>query len=78
MKNVFGGYGIEVDNRHLSLVADYLTYTGTYRAFNRTAMEATASTLQKMSYESTTKFMRDAILHGSYLVHASYFLLTAR
>jgi DNA-directed RNA polymerase, beta'' subunit/160 kD subunit len=30
VKNVFAVYGIEVDPRHLSLVADYMTHSGRY------------------------------------------------
>merc|ERR1711936_64589 len=32
---VFNVYGIEVDKRHLSLIADYMTFEGNYRPFNR-------------------------------------------
>lgn len=28
VKSVFGAYGIDVNPRHLSLTADYMTYTG--------------------------------------------------
>jgi hypothetical protein len=31
----FQAYGIEVNPRHLSLVADYMTFDGTYKPFNR-------------------------------------------
>ena len=33
--NVFGAYGIDVNPRHLSLIADYMTFDGTYKPFNR-------------------------------------------
>jgi DNA-directed RNA polymerase I subunit RPA1 len=39
INNVFGSYHISVDNRHLGLIADYITYQGTYRSFNRVGME---------------------------------------
>jgi len=32
---VFDVYGIAVDQRHLSLIADFITFSGDYRAFNR-------------------------------------------
>ena len=32
---VFGVYGIAVDERHLGLIADYMTYEGGFRALNR-------------------------------------------
>ena len=35
IKEVFGAYGIKVDARHLTLVADYVTQHGVYRPFNR-------------------------------------------
>ncbi|KVI00802.1 DNA-directed RNA pol I, largest subunit [Cynara cardunculus var. scolymus] len=28
MKNVFGSYGLEIDYKHLSLIADYMTHSG--------------------------------------------------
>jgi DNA-directed RNA polymerase I subunit RPA1 len=39
INNVFQSYHISVDKRHLGLVADYITYQGTYRSFNRIGME---------------------------------------
>ena len=33
--SVFRAYGIHVDSRHLTLIADYMTFDGTYRPFNR-------------------------------------------
>lgn len=35
VRNVFGVYGIAVDLRHLGLIADYMTFQGGYKAFNR-------------------------------------------
>lgn len=32
---IFKAYGIEVNPRHLTLVADYMTFDGTYKPFNR-------------------------------------------
>ncbi len=64
VKGVFGNYGIEVDARHLSLIADYLTHTGVFRAFNRSYMETSASPLQRMSFETTVKYLKQALLDG--------------
>lgn len=61
---VFGCYGIEVDPRHLSLVADYMTQTGAYKPFNRKHMETSSSPLLKMTFESTTNAMRNALIFG--------------
>lgn len=66
IKNVFAAYGIEVDYRHLSLLADYMTFEGTYKAFNRRAIETCASCLQQMSFETTMSFLVRASLQGAY------------
>lgn len=64
LKNVFSAYGIHVDPRHLSLVSDYMTYEGTIKAFNRVGIESNSSPFQKMSFETTTHFLRGAVLSG--------------
>jgi len=64
IKNVFGAYGIHVDPRHLSLVSDYMTFEGTIKAFNRVGLDSNASPFQKMSFETTTHFLRGAVLSG--------------
>lgn len=53
-------YGIAVDYRHLSLVGDYVTFNGEYRAFNRIGMEESNSPFLKMSYETTLKYLINA------------------
>ena len=57
IRSVFGAYGIDVDFRHLSLIADFITYNGDYRAFNRIGMEESSSPFLKMSYETTMKYL---------------------
>jgi len=57
---VFGVYGISVDRRHLSLIADFMTFNGEYRAFNRIGMEESSSPFLKMSYETTMKYLVNA------------------
>lgn len=64
MANVFAVYGIEVDPRHLSLIADYMTYNGTIKGMNRLSMEASASPFQQMSYESTIHYLKMATVLG--------------
>jgi len=54
---VFGVYGISVDYRHLSLIGDFMTFNGDYRAFNRIGMEESSSPFLKMSYETTMKYL---------------------
>jgi len=62
--NVFGVYGIEVDYRHLSLIADYMTMDGTYRPFNRIGMQNNPSPLQQMTFETAMEFLKTATLSG--------------
>lgn len=64
VKNVFAVYGIEVDPRHLSLIADYMTFDGTYKPCNRSGMESSASPIQQMSFETTMKFLNSVTLTG--------------
>merc|ERR1712107_560485 len=42
---VFKVYGIEVDPRHLKLIADFMTFDGVYKPFNRVGMENNSSPL---------------------------------
>ena len=63
---VFAVYGISVDFRHLSLIADYMTHYGGYLPFNRTGMDRSPSPLLKMSFESTVGFLRAATLNGEW------------
>lgn len=62
---MFAAYGIEVDYRHLSLLADYMTFEGSYKPFNRKAMETSSSPLQKMTFETTMNFLVNASIHGN-------------
>jgi len=60
IKGVFAVYNINVDLRHLYLVADFMTFGGGYKAMNRSGMDSSTSPYQKMSYESCTKYLADA------------------
>lgn len=65
VKAVFGSYGISVNIRHLTLIADYMTSAGGYRAMNRIGMANTStSPIGKMSFETATRFIVEAALHG--------------
>lgn len=64
MTNVFKVYGIEVDKRHLSLIADYMTFDGSYKPFNRVGIENNPSPLQQMTFETAMGFLRSATLGG--------------
>ncbi|KAK9701767.1 hypothetical protein K7432_011575 [Basidiobolus ranarum] len=68
---VFGVYGIEVDPRHLSLIADYMTFEGGYKPFNRMGIESNVSPFLKMSFETTCHFLTNATVHGDYDTMAS-------
>lgn len=64
VKDVFNVYGIKVDPRHLSLIADYMTFNGTFEPLSRKGMESSASPLQQMSFESSLTFLRQATVGG--------------
>lgn len=64
VQNVFAAYGITVDIRHLSLIADYMTFDGTFKPLSRTGMEFSPSPLQQMSFESSMKFLTSATVGG--------------
>ncbi|XP_067312869.1 DNA-directed RNA polymerase I subunit RPA1 [Pseudorasbora parva] len=66
IKDVFAVYGIEVDPRHLSLVAEYMCFEGRYKPLNRYAIRSSSSPLQKMTFETSYKFLKEATMLGSY------------
>ncbi|RUS34142.1 DNA-directed RNA polymerase I complex large subunit Nuc1 [Jimgerdemannia flammicorona] len=66
ISGVFEAYGIEVDPRHLTLIADYMTFEGGYKPFNRTGIESNVSPFLKMSFETTCHFLTQATLHGDF------------
>jgi DNA-directed RNA polymerase I subunit RPA1 len=65
IRSVFGVYGIEVDPRHLSLIADYMTFGGDYTPMNRTGMREASSPFLQMSFETTAQFLTYAALKGN-------------
>jgi DNA-directed RNA polymerase I subunit RPA1 len=66
MAGIFGVYGIGVDYRHLTVIADYMTHAGGYSPFNRTGIMQKSSPLLKASFETTVAFLSDATLHGDF------------
>lgn len=52
--------------RHLYLIADYMTQFGGYKAFNRTGIATKSSPLLKASFETSTAFLSEAVLHGDF------------
>ncbi|XP_054162331.1 DNA-directed RNA polymerase I subunit RPA1-like [Oppia nitens] len=63
ISNVFAVYGIHVDARHLSLIADYMTFSGQIKGMNRQSMDG-VSPIQAMTFETTTNFLKNAALIG--------------
>ncbi|KAF6779193.1 hypothetical protein AHF37_01194, partial [Paragonimus kellicotti] len=61
VSGVFGHYGIHVNSRHLSLIADYMTKSGVFRAFNRMAFTLHPSPLQRMSFETVVNALKETI-----------------
>nr|XP_011458916.1 PREDICTED: DNA-directed RNA polymerase I subunit RPA1-like isoform X1 [Fragaria vesca subsp. vesca] len=65
ISNVFKVYGISVNIRHLSLIADYMTHSGGYRPMNRFGgIAESTSPMNKMSFETASKFIQEAAYHG--------------
>ncbi|KAF8165499.1 hypothetical protein B0H34DRAFT_743123 [Crassisporium funariophilum] len=66
MKGIFAVYNIDVNKRHLELIADYMTFDGGYKPFNRKGISTNPSPLLKASYETTAAFLSDATLFGDF------------
>ncbi|XP_068535714.1 DNA-directed RNA polymerase I subunit RPA1 [Anas acuta] len=66
IKDVFAVYGIVVDPRHLSLVADYMCFEGVYKPLNRFGIQSSSSPLQQMTFETSYKFLKEATMMGAY------------
>lgn len=64
VKTVFDSYGISVNGRHLSLIADFMTFNGGFRALNRIGIASSTSPFLKMTFETATKFLVDSCLQG--------------
>lgn len=62
IRGVFGAYGIDVNTRHLYLIADYMTFDGGYKPMNRNGMESCSSAFLQMSFETTVQFLKNAAL----------------
>lgn len=58
-------YGIDVNPRHLSLIADFMTRTGSYLPMNRLGMNECSSPFLQMSFETTTTFLTKASSEGA-------------
>ena len=65
VRAVFGAYGISVDARHLTLIADFMTSGGGYRGCSRHGIATCTSPLLKMSFETSATFLKDAAMKGT-------------
>lgn len=66
LAGVFGGHSINVDNRHLNLIADHMTRGGGFTPFNRNGLKGSVSPFMKMSFETTVGFLNDAVMDGDW------------
>ncbi|CAG8532386.1 1839_t:CDS:2, partial [Dentiscutata heterogama] len=64
ISDVFAAYSINVDPRHLTLVADYMTFEGTFKPFNRMGLATNSSPFLQMSFETTCNFLTHATLNN--------------
>ncbi|CAG8681500.1 3191_t:CDS:2, partial [Cetraspora pellucida] len=64
ISDVFAAYSINVDPRHLTLVADYMTFEGTFKPFNRMGLASNSSPFLQMSFEATCNFLTHATLNN--------------
>ena len=64
ISSVFAVYGIDVDTRHLTVIADYMTFEGGYKPFNRMGIESNVSPFMKMTFETTFHFMTESAIRG--------------
>ena len=60
VNKVFSHYGIAVDFRHMSLVADHMSFSGELRPMSRMGIQHAQSPLLKMSFETSMNFLIQA------------------
>ncbi|RKO95395.1 beta and beta-prime subunits of DNA dependent RNA-polymerase, partial [Caulochytrium protostelioides] len=63
---VFDVYGIKINTRHLTIIADYMTFEGGYKPFNRMGIASNASPFAQMSFETTATFLTAATQGGDF------------
>lgn len=66
MDFVFKDHSINVDMRHLNLIADVMTRGGGFTPFNRMGLKSSVSPFMKMSFETTLGFLKDAVLENDW------------
>lgn len=70
-------YGIDVNPRHLSLIADFMTRTGSYLPMNRMGINECSSPFLQMSFETTSTFLTKAASEGINIYVCIYIYLTS-
>eukprot|EP00917_Polyrhabdina_sp_WS-2016_P004477 GHVP01010235.1.p1 GENE.GHVP01010235.1~~GHVP01010235.1.p1 ORF type:complete len:1410 (+),score=263.86 GHVP01010235.1:547-4230(+) len=65
IKFVFNSYGIKVDERHLKLLADFMTFEGVIKGFSRHGIKGSESPFQKIGFENAMASINSAALTGS-------------
>ncbi|GAA5891337.1 hypothetical protein JCM6882_004661 [Rhodosporidiobolus microsporus] len=66
MSAVFSVYGIGVDYRHLTIIADYMTCEGGYKPFNRTGLSNNSSPFLRASFETSAANIAEAAIYGDF------------
>jgi DNA-directed RNA polymerase I subunit RPA1 len=66
LSGVFRSHAISVDQRHLNLIADFMTRGGGFVGFNRNGLRGSVSPFMKMSFETTVGFLADAVSEGDW------------
>lgn len=65
VSHVFNSYGITVDIRHLTLIADFMTHSGGYNPMSRSGgIAESVSPFSKITFETASKFIVEAALYG--------------
>lgn len=54
---VFSAYSIDVDERHIALIADYMTQLGEIRSCSRNGIQAQPHPIAKASFERASWFI---------------------
>lgn len=61
------GHGINVNPRHINLLAEFMTYKGKIIGFTRNGVDKMKdSTLMLASFEKTSDFLFDAAVQGKH------------
>ncbi|KAH9256840.1 hypothetical protein BASA81_004953 [Batrachochytrium salamandrivorans] len=59
---VFDPYGIDIDERHLALVADHMLFEGDFKGLNRHGIQFSTSPFVRITFETAIKFVVEAAM----------------